>query len=121
MNVQNLENGKTDEQNRDKIKSGRIGPFKTVNIPLDTSPALIEKFARQHFIYSMYGLSVGLSCVLGGFLLLCLDIGQPIKNVVLKVCPFLSTELVEAAPGAILIIVGLFIAWITRYKIKVKK
>jgi cytochrome c biogenesis protein CcdA len=64
--------------------------------------------------YSMVGLGIAGLCFLGGIILLCIGITGSINWITSFLG--LKSEIVTTAPGTILIIVGLFIAFITRPK-----
>jgi len=68
------------------------------------------------FIYSLLGLVLGLACVAGGMLLFLYGIAGK-TSWVAKVIGLEST-ITDAAPGAILFVVGLFFVLITRFSVK---
>lgn len=72
--------------------------------------------ARQQFIYSQFGLLVGAGCMVGGVYLFIKGItGSLDWNLQILGA---SSELSNAAPGAVLFIVGVFVIFITRYVFK---
>ncbi|WP_197120962.1 hypothetical protein [Pseudoalteromonas sp. NZS100] len=82
----------------------------------ETDKATQLALAKYQLIYSIIGLAVGLVCVLGGIYLF-------IKGVMgemdwsLKVFGNESV-IANAAPGAVLFIVGLFLVIVTKFKFK---
>jgi hypothetical protein len=83
------------------------------------SPAAYTRFALFQFIYSLSGLIVGLVCVAGGIVLFLHGVAGSTS----WTAKILGTEsqLSDAAPGAVLFLVGLFFVLITRFTIKVRK
>lgn len=86
-----------------------------------TPPVVDEKHfwtvtAVFHFFYSLVGLMAGLACIIGGIMLFF----NGITGSTSWTAKFLGLEssISDAAPGAILFIVGLFIAWITRFNVE---
>jgi hypothetical protein len=73
---------------------------------------------RHKFIYSMTGLFLGLVCVIGGIVLFLSGVAGS-TNWTAKIIGSQST-MTDAAPGAILFVVGLFVVLVTRYNVKVK-
>lgn len=78
-----------------------------------------KKAALFQLIYSLTGLVLGLSCIIGGIVLFFHGITGSSSWTVkfLK----LESNISDAAPGVILFIVGLFIVCVTKFVIKVKK
>jgi hypothetical protein len=83
------------------------------------SPAAYRRFALLQFVYSTLGLIVGLVCVLGGIVLFF----HGVAGATSWAAKILGAEsqLSDAAPGAVLFLVGLFIVLITRFTIRIKK
>jgi hypothetical protein len=83
------------------------------------SPAAYKRFALFQFIYSLAGLVVGLVCVVGGIVLFLHGVAGSTS----WAAKILGAEsrLSDAAPGAVLFLVGLFVVLITRFTIKVRK
>lgn len=75
--------------------------------------------AKYELIYSIIGQLLGLVCVLGGMLLFF----NGIVGTTSWTAKILGAEsqITDAAPGAILFIVGVFFVFITRYKFEHKK
>ena len=85
-----------------------------------TYPAeTVEKISKQRFIYSIIGLVGGLLCILGGIILFILGISGSISWTTSLLGA--KSELIDAAPGGLLFIIGVFVIFITRYKIKIKR
>lgn len=80
---------------------------------------LIARISRHHLIYSLAGLVLGLLCVIGGIFLFC----EGATGKMSWTAKFLgaSSEVLDAAPGAVLFIVGLFIVRVTRFKVRSKR
>lgn len=80
---------------------------------------LIENLSKHQLIYSILGLVLGLVCVVGGVILFLAGVTGKMN----WTASFLgaSSEILDAAPGAVLFIVGLFIIFVTRYKVKSKR
>jgi len=78
-----------------------------------------QKASLFQFIYSLAGLIVGLVCIIGGIVLFLHGVAGSTS----WTASFLgaSSDISDAAPGAILFIVGLFIVWITRFEVKAGK
>lgn len=69
-------------------------------------------------IYSLAGLFLGLVCIIGGIVLFL----HGVLGTTSWTATFLgaSSDISDAAPGAVLFIVGLFIVFITRFKVRLK-
>jgi len=75
--------------------------------------------AKYELIYAIIGQVLGLVCIVGGLgLFLNGIVGS--TNWTTKIFGAEST-MTDAAPGAILFVVGLFLVWVTRYKFSHKK
>jgi hypothetical protein len=91
-------------------------PIRRIEVPPDVTDPNTWKMANKYqFLYSMVGLGVGLLSVFGGIILFILGIGGNIKWVI-DVQGF-NSQLINAAPGALLFIVGMIVIWITRLDI----
>ncbi len=80
-----------------------------------------EFWARANYfqlIYSIAGLVLGLVCIIGGIILFLRGITGS-TSWTAKIIGA-ESKVSDAAPGAILFIVGLFIVFVTRYIVKVK-
>ncbi|TXR54153.1 hypothetical protein [Reinekea thalattae] len=96
-------------ENREKFTLNcQVSPF------TDNSTQLA--LARYQLIYSTIGLVLGLICVLGGIYLFIQGVAGEM-NWSLKVFGNESV-IANAAPGAILFIVGLFLVIVTKFKFK---
>ncbi|MES2365264.1 MAG: hypothetical protein V4563_05185 [Pseudomonadota bacterium] len=75
--------------------------------------------ARYQFIYSILGLVLGLICIAGGITLFFAGVTGSI-NWTTKMGSA-ESSLVNGSPGIILFLVGLFVVWISRFSIMLKK
>ncbi|GAB3939282.1 hypothetical protein [Larkinella terrae] len=82
-------------------------------------PELEKLVLRYKFIYSMTGLGLGLVSMIGGIALFLNGIAGS-TSWTAKILGNEST-ITDAAPGAILFIVGLFTVVTTRYKVKIDR
>jgi nitrate reductase gamma subunit len=82
-------------------------------------PATYQKFSAYQLIYSICGLILGLACVLGGIVLFLHGVTGSTSWTAKMVGA--ESQISDAAPGAVLFIVGLFVVLITRFTIKVRK
>jgi len=73
---------------------------------------------KYQFWYSTVGLVIGTLCVLSGVILFLHGVGGT-TNWTTSVLGAKS-ELSDAAPGVVFGVLGLFIIWVTRYKVKAK-
>lgn len=75
---------------------------------------LQSQLSRNELFYSLSGLVVGLVCILGGIILFL----NGIVGATSWTAKILGAEstVSDAAPGALLFIVGMFCVFITRYK-----
>ncbi|MEO6798266.1 MAG: hypothetical protein ABI401_06245 [Candidatus Dormibacter sp.] len=69
-------------------------------------------------IYSLAGLVLGLSCVIGGILLFFHGVAGSTS----WVGQFIGAQgrLSDAAPGTVLFVVGLLVVWVTRFEVRVR-
>ncbi|MBU1145694.1 MAG: hypothetical protein KJ971_07595 [Firmicutes bacterium] len=81
------------------------------------NPKTVETLSKHHLIYSIAGLMVGLLCVIGGIVLFLNGVAGSTS----WTAKFIGVEsdISDAAPGAVLFIVGLFIVFLTRYIFKI--
>lgn len=86
-------------------------------MPID--PGLLKRSLRHRFIYSMAGLILGCACVIGGIALFLNGVAGS-SSWTAKMLGGDST-LTDAAPGAILFVVGLLVVFLTRYKVSVDR
>ena len=82
-------------------------------------PGTVRTLSIHQLIYSITGLVLGLVCVIGGIVLFL----NGVVGSTNWTANFLGVEsnISDAAPGAILFLVGLFIVFVTRYVIKIRK
>ena len=83
-----------------------------------SSDELQKKIAEHEYGYGKLGLAVGLICVLGGIALFLNGIAGS-TSWTAKVIGA-ESEISDAAPGAVLFVVGIFIVFITRPKFEHK-
>lgn len=81
-------------------------------------PDHVERLSKHQLIYSIAGLVLGLVCILGGVALFINGVAGS-TSWTAKILGA-ESQVTDAAPGAVLFIVGLFIVFITRYVLKVK-
>ena len=82
------------------------------------SATLIAAAIRGEYIYGTLGIFLGLSCILGGIVLGLRGVtGSTSWTAKLL---GLESSISDAAPGVVLFIVGIFLVWITKPKIKMK-
>ena len=84
-----------------------------------TYPKFWGRTNTFRLIYSICGLFMGLVCIIGGIILLLNGVTGS-TNWTAKLLGA-ETDISDAAPGTVLFIVGLFVIWISRYTVKVKK
>ena len=87
--------------------------------PSLVDPETWKMMSRFQFIYSLAGLSFGLVCVLGGIVLFLNGISGS-TSWTAKIIGA-ESHLSDAAPGALLFVVGLFIVFMTRFSVSVRK
>ena len=85
----------------------------------ESHPDHVERLSKHQLIYSIAGLILGLVCILGGVALFINGVAGSTS----WSAKFFGAEsnITDAAPGAILFIVGLFVVFITRYVLKVHR
>ena len=83
------------------------------------NPEVVTELSKHQLLYSIAGLIVGAGCMLGGIVLFL----NGVTGSTSWTAKLLGAEsqLSDAAPGAVLFIVGLFIVLITKYVFNVKK
>jgi hypothetical protein len=79
----------------------------------------MQQLLRMQLIYSICGLVLGLCCIIGDIVLFL----RGVTGATSWTASILGarSQISDAAPGAILFIVGLFIVFITRFGIKMIK
>ncbi len=75
-----------------------------------------DHIAKYEFIYSLCGLILGTICILGGIVLFLRGITGS-SSWTTKILGA-DSKISDAAPGAILFIVGLFIVYVTRFVVE---
>lgn len=96
--------------------TGRIFVVNETAVTPDTDVLLQQILARYQLYYSIAGLVLGLVCMLGGIFLFIQGVtgaAEWYANVL-----GLESRISQAAPGAILFVVGLAVVYCTRYKFK---
>ncbi len=92
----------------------------TAEIPADLSDeSTFKSVVSYQFFYSLFGLILSLFCIIGAIVLFIHGITGSTSWTASVLG--LETELNDAAPGTVLFIVGLCLAWITRFNIKLVK
>lgn len=82
----------------------------------NTAPETQAILAKYQLMYSITGLFLGLAAIIGGIYLFAQGVtGASDWDIKLIGA---ESKIVQAAPGAILFIVGLFMVFVTRYKFK---
>jgi hypothetical protein len=84
-----------------------------------TLDAFHARALRYKFIYSMTGLLLGLVSMLGGIVLFLNGVAGS-TSWTAKILGNEST-ITDAAPGAVLFVVGLFVVIATRYRVKIDR
>ncbi|HEX5126533.1 MAG TPA: hypothetical protein VFW00_07315 [Rhodocyclaceae bacterium] len=81
-------------------------------------PAHAQSISRHQLIYSITGLVLGLVCIVGGLMMFFNGVAGK-TSWAAKL--FGAESMVsDAAPGAVLFIVGMFVVLITRYAFRIK-
>lgn len=82
------------------------------------NPKRIIAISRFQLIYSILGVILGSVCVIfGGYLSLNVFLNE---SKLLITVMGMKSEIRDAGPGVILFVVGLFIVYISRFKVRVK-
>jgi len=104
---------------RSALRQGR-SVLRRMEVPSGLrDPASYRRFSLYQFVYSLSGLVLGLVCILGGVVLFL----NGIVGTTSWTARLLGAEssVTDAAPGAVLFIVGLFMVYVTRFTIKVRR
>lgn len=90
--------------------------LKQISIDPSTDVAIQLALAKYQLIYSTLGLLLGLASMIGGVYLFVKGITGSMD----WIAEFIGVKsnIVNAAPGAVLFIVGLFMVFVTRYNFK---
>lgn len=85
----------------------------------ETKTRIFAGVVLYQLIYSLSGLALGLSCVIGGIVLFL----HGVTGATSWTAKFIGAEsqITDAAPGAVLFIVGLFVVWVTRFRVATTK
>lgn len=86
---------------------------------MSVDPELLKRSLLYRFIYSMTGLILGLVCMMGGVVLFLNGVAGS-SSWTTKIMATDST-LTDAAPGAILFVVGLLVVFVTRYNVSLER
>lgn len=80
---------------------------------------LLGQLSRQQLAYSMSGLRAGMFSMVGGIILFLAGVSGSMT----WIAKFVGAEsrIINAAPGAVLFIVGLFVVCLTRYHVSIKE
>ncbi|MHB8987927.1 MAG: hypothetical protein ACYC6S_04000 [Desulfobulbia bacterium] len=83
------------------------------------NPDVVKELSKHQLLYSIGGLILGVVCMIGGIVLFL----NGVTGATSWTAKLLGAEsqFSDAAPGAVLFIVGLFIVLITKYVFNVKK
>ena len=104
---------KHDEEEEAQLFSCEIAPDFANN-----HPNTVEELSKHQLVYSVAGLVLGIICIIGGIILFLNGVVGS-ASWTAKILGA-ESEISDAAPGAILFIVGLFVVIVTRYKIHIK-
>ncbi len=92
--------------------------FAALELPADPGERHFwSRLARLQLMYSLAGLVLGFTCIMGGVVLFF----HGVTGSSSWVGRFLGVEskLSDAAPGTVLFVVGLLVVWLTRFQIRV--
>jgi len=106
------------EENEPLVEPNPPKIFKSVKPPQGLSEDYWLKVTRYHFWYSLAGIVLGLACMLLGVTLFLRGITGSTSWVASIFG--MDSSLSDAAPGAILFVVGLFVVFVTRFNVKVR-
>lgn len=120
-----LENAKTLQENR--VEEGhQLSLIRQVvagggpEIPFTIQDTDFWKAAlRYQLIYALSGLALGLCCILGGIVLFLHGVAGSTSWTAKVVGA--ESDISDAAPGAIVFVVGFFMVWTTKFSPKIKK
>ena len=80
--------------------------------------SLIDRAIKLEYLYGMLGLVLGLASIIGG-VILCLNGVTGSTSWTAKLLG-LESQINDAVPGVVLFIVGLFMIWVTKPKVRLK-
>jgi hypothetical protein len=107
------------EKEQERAEGGIVNFANEVEFVGKHSDSVIAEVSKQHFIYSLVGQGVMLVCVIGAIVLAVLEVTGKMSWSVKFIG--VRSEILDAAPAAVLFIVGLFTLWITRFRVKSKR
>jgi len=85
----------------------------------DVSEETVQQLAKAQLLYSFFGLAFGVFVMVLGCILLYLGISGE-SNFIADTFG-IKAELTDAAPGTVLIVVGLIVIVVTRFRLTIKK
>ena len=108
------------DPNFDNIKQKKMGDRDAMPSIVDyrTDPDTQTTLAKFQLIYSVVGLVLGLICIIGGIILFLNGVAGSTSWTASMFRA--ESKISDAAPGAVLFIVGLFVVFVTRYRFKHK-
>lgn len=109
-----------EQQDRNVRHEDRV--LYSINVPgtfAERHPQHLERLSKHQLIYSIAGLALGFVCIIGGIALFLNGVAGA-TSWTAKVLGA-ESKISDAAPGAILFIVGLFVVLVTRYNLRVRK
>lgn len=109
---------KTNEESDILLGVSSKPSFRSVQPPQGLSENYWLQVTRYHFWYSLAGLFLGFVCMLLGVGLFLNGIAGSTSWVASALG--MESSLSDAAPGAILFVVGLFVVFVTKFSIKLK-
>src|SRR5689334_9381125 len=83
-----------------------------------SSERLIAKAIREEYRYARFGLILGMASIIGGIILGLNGVAGSTSWTAKLLA--LESNINDAAPGVVLFIVGLFMVWATKPKVKLK-
>ena len=91
-----------------------------LDIPSDkTDRQTYRRLSVYQFVYSLCGLCLGLGCVMGGVVLFLHGVAGSASWTARLFGA--ESQVTDAAPGALLFVVGLFVVVVTRFQVRVAK
>jgi hypothetical protein len=95
-----------------------VGSVRAVNIQGSNSADLVKEAIKGEYRYAMLGLILGLASIVGGIIMGLHGVAGSTSWTASALG--LSSSVNDATPGVILFIVGLFMVWVTKAKVKLK-
>ncbi len=93
--------------------------MKDVQLEGDHSPAEVTELSLLQLIYSLGGLLLGFFCLAGGIVLFLHGVFGSTSWTARILGA--SSQITDAAPGGVLFVVGVFLVFITRFKVVSKR